>query len=209
MKPHFLIRGAHVISGSIAARLIQIFKTLFWNKGGKIMKVIVKLVSILLIFYFFHCVIPTINVFAEPLPTQGPSGGTGGKEFSDQRVPENAKVSEVRIWSGKFIDAIQMVHETSDGKLIELEKHGGRGGNFASFRLERDEYITGIKGWYGQYIDSIRIITNKQVSIHYGGKGGGSEFFYEAPPGFEVVGFIGRSGQYIDSIGIVMREYKK
>jgi hypothetical protein len=57
---------------------------------------------------------------------------------------------------------------------------------------------------YGQYVDSIRFHTNLRVSPTYGGSGGGADYYYEAPPGWQIVGFYGRSGAYIDAVGVVL-----
>ena len=42
-------------------------------------------------------------------------------------------------------------------------------------------------------------------AIFVGGPGGTAEYTYEAPPGFEIVGFYGRSGDLVDAMGVVLR----
>ena len=114
----------------------------------------------------------------------GPSGGYGGSEFADDFIPEGSKVVEVQIRSGSRIDAVQIIHVTSEGIRHPFPKHGGGGGsNQTAFLLDADEYITGISGRYGTKVDSIRIHTNKQTSLLYGGSGGSSEYHYETPEG--------------------------
>jgi hypothetical protein len=131
----------------------------------------------------------------------GPSGGLGGSPFYDTNVPDNSRVLEVRVRHGSWIDAVQVVHDRG-----ELSHHGGSGGRLSRFTLAQGEHIRAIGGRYGRFVDSIRILTDRRSSPIYGGSGGSVEFYYEAPEGFEIVGFLGRSGAYLDSIGVIMRE---
>ena len=64
------------------------------------------------------------------MPVLGPAGGTGGEPFNDEgSIPSGAFVTEVRVWAGSLVDAVQMVLNTG-----ALPKHGGGGGIFKLFR---------------------------------------------------------------------------
>lgn len=165
------------------------------------MKAIAKNVSVWALLACVGVVAPVIG----QVVTCGPSGGTGGSEFVDDAIPPSSRVIEVRIWAGDYIDALQIVLETSAGARHELPKHGGSGGRLQVFTLDAGEYITGISGRFGSYVDSIRIHTNLQNTRLYGGGGGAADYNYQAPPGTEVVGFSGRAGDYIDAVGVTLR----
>jgi hypothetical protein len=136
------------------------------------------------------------------------AGGTGGSAFSDPDIPLGARISEVRVWAGDHIDAIQAVYLQANGRVLEGIRHGGSGGRMQSFRLDSDEYITGISGRYGDYIDSLRIQTNKRSSQSFGGRGGNRDFRIDVPAGNQSTGFVGRAADFVDSIGLNYREIR-
>jgi hypothetical protein len=143
----------------------------------------------------------------------GPSGGSGGRAFSDLAEIESLqgtpfRVAEVRVSHGKSVDSVQMVLQIFGAQSTErpLKKHGGDGGTIAVLRLGEDECIIGISGKYGRVVDSLRVHTNLRPSpITYGGKGGDAEFNYWAPTGTEIIGFYGREGRIVDAIGVILR----
>ena len=112
----------------------------------------------------------------------------------------------VQVSSGSFVYSLQMVLQLPGGQITYMDKHGGDGGNAATFSLRDGEYINAISGSYGQYVDSIRFHTNLRVSPTYGGNGGDADYYYAAPPGWQIVGLYGRSGAYIDAVGVVLAE---
>ena len=136
----------------------------------------------------------------------GPSGGTGGKAFTDNATDEKMRLKGILIRAGSRIDAIQIIYEKSNGTTHENPIHGGNGGKEHLFMLDDDEFITSITGRFGSEIDSLTIQTNKRTSIGYGGSGGGSVYSYIAPEGNEISGFLGRSGDRIDAIGVLFRK---
>jgi len=138
----------------------------------------------------------------EITPTQV-AGGGGGSSFADAGIPSEARVVEVYVSSGDFIDSIQMNYELPDGRTTMGPRHGGPGGRQNTFRLDSDEYITGISGRYAKYIDSIRIQTNKRTSPTYGGSGGERDYRIDVPNQSQAVGFTGRSGNFLDAIGLM------
>jgi hypothetical protein len=129
-------------------------------------------------------------------------GGRGGSTFADNRIPQDARVSAVYVWSGKYVDRIQLVYTLRDGSVLEGDPHGGSGGSRNVFNLEPGEYITGISGRYGDYIDGLTIRTNKRTSQRFGGSGGGRDFNITVPSGYQAVGLVGRAGGYLDAIGL-------
>jgi len=141
--------------------------------------------------------------FAQTISQTNVVGGSGGNAFQDSSIPANARVSEVIISAGSFIDAVQLVYITPDGRTATSTLRGGSGGTRNSFRLGSDEYLIGISGRHGRNIDSLRLHTNKRTSPVYGGSGGANDFRIEIPSGNQVVGFIGRSGRYLDAIGLL------
>lgn len=135
----------------------------------------------------------------------GVSGGEGGIPVEGYVVPAGARIREVKLTTGWFVDSIQVGYVDAAGIMQTLPGIGGHGDEVHSFTLEDDEYLVGVSGRSAQYLDSIRFHTNKRVSPTYGGEGGEVEFSFLAPEGSEVVGFFGRADWYIDAIGIVAR----
>jgi hypothetical protein len=94
----------------------------------------------------------------------GTSGGNGGSEFVDTALPKGARVIGFKIRSGDWVDAVELLYKTADGKVESLGKHGGDGGLEDTFMLEDGEHITGITGKSGTYVMSLTILTNKRKS---------------------------------------------
>jgi hypothetical protein len=130
-------------------------------------------------------------------------GGKGGAAFSDTEFQSGARIVEVRVYSGNYIDAVQLGYEYADGRTVSGPRRGGSAGREAAFRLDKDEYITGISGRYGNYVDSLAIHTNKRTSPMFGGSGGKRDYRIEVPSGHQAVGFVGRSAKYLDAIGLI------
>ncbi len=130
------------------------------------------------------------------------AGGAGGGAFVDGDIPEEARIVEVRVHAGEYVDSVQMIYNLPNGRPLEAAKHGGGGGHATSFRLEPGEYIVGISGRCGTYVDSLRIHTNRRTSQLFGGGGGDREFRIEVPEGNQATGFTGRAGEYVDAIGL-------
>jgi Jacalin-like lectin domain len=148
------------------------------------------------------------------MPVNGPSGGTGGNSQdtdSDEGFLEpGTRVARVLLSFDDGHDAvegIQFTHLRNNGSLLDLPHHGGFGGDQIFFDLARNEHIIKISGKYGRFVNSITIETDNPAHppITVGGTGGEGKYTYEAPPGFEIVGFYGRSGSLVDAIGVVLR----
>jgi len=130
------------------------------------------------------------------------AGGSGGSAFADRQIPLGARISEVRLSVGNYIDGIQLVYTLQDGSTFEGPHHGGGGGTSSVFKLDSNEYIVGISGRCGEYIDSLIIRTNKRTSPQFGGNGGRNQYSIAVPSGNQAAGLIGRSGRYLDAIGL-------
>ncbi len=135
------------------------------------------------------------------------AGGRGGTEFADEEIPVGARISEVRIHSGSYVDSIQAIYTLQDGRQYEGSLHGGSGGKLQVFKLDADEYIVAISGRHGNYVDSLVIHTNKRRSPAYGGRGGNKEYRIDVPSGNRGIGFSGKSGKYLDAIGLTYAPY--
>ena len=139
------------------------------------------------------------------------AGGRGGTVFED--FPEGAvRLSSIKIWSGWWVDSIQMVWKLKDGSTQVSTRRGGTGGSLETFVLDADEYLTAITGKYGKYVGSITFHTNKRKSPTYGlgkGAGAGKDFEINVPEGKAIVGLHGRSANYLDAIGAVVRSNKE
>jgi hypothetical protein len=144
------------------------------------------------------------------MPRCGPSGGIGGSAFNDEpRLQAGTRVASIELRSGDLIDAIQVTYRRGNGTLDILDQHGGNGGKEQNFALGAGEHITRVSGDYGNIVHSIRIQTNIPNHVLTGGKEvpGSVDYTYEAPPGFEIVGFHGRAdpARFINAIGVVLR----
>ncbi|MBW8727362.1 MAG: hypothetical protein JF625_19715 [Inquilinus limosus] len=140
----------------------------------------------------------------------GPSGGVGGGAFSalgEAFFPPGStpiRISMISIWSGIYIDAIQLEFTDAGGLTSMTPKYGGDGGALFSQRLAPNEFITSVVGTYGDYVDSLQIKTNLNIFPHLGSKGARTlEYFGTSlQKGIQIQGFWGSSGKYIDALGI-------
>jgi len=136
-------------------------------------------------------------------------GGPGGAAFSDPEPEPGARVVEVQVRSGEYVDSVQLVHMLSDGSVVMGAQHGGEGGALSVFHLDADEYLIGISGRTGSYIDSIQFQTNKRTSPTFGGHGGGRDFHVDVPAHCQVMGLTGRAGEYLDAIGLTFAPIRR
>jgi hypothetical protein len=160
----------------------------------------VVLAAVFSLSFLFHMPLLGQNLFL-----CGASGGPGGDAFIDDAIPKNSRVSEIHIHAGEYIDAVRLVHENSRGEILELRKNGGPGGTQFIINLEPDEYIIAVEGRHNSFVHALKFYTNKRETSWYGGTGGQTNFKYEAPEGYEIVGLNGRATQYVDALGVLMR----
>ena len=132
-------------------------------------------------------------------------GGIGGVLFDGYQIPSDARLREIQVMSGWYIDSLRLLYSGPDGEIQGLALLGGKGGERHRFRLEVGEWLIGISGRCGTYVDSIRFHTNWRISPTYGGPGGDTEYLFLAPEDGEVVGFWGRADWSLDAIGILVR----
>jgi hypothetical protein len=142
-----------------------------------------------------------------PVYKLGCSGGHAGTEFADRELPQRARLAEVRVRHGTYVDALQMVYETTGGSLRQFERHGGGGGEAGVLKLDAGEYLTAISGRVGDFVDSIEFETSKRRKAGFGGEGGWASYRYEAPPGTAIVGFWGRSSDVLNAVGVLLRPH--
>jgi hypothetical protein len=116
-------------------------------------------------------------------------------------IPARGRLREVNIWSGDFIDGIELLWQDLNNpqNLIRSPHRGGFGGDLVTLSLDPDEAIIGVELRTGKYVDYLRLITSKQDK-HWGGEGG-SPRTINLRPGAEIHGIGGLSGNYIDAIG--------
>jgi Jacalin-like lectin domain len=152
----------------------------------------------------------------------GPSGGPGGGEWeilppdSGTGVPSPYAIASLIIYSGQFIDSIQVVYRnTNDGTTAISEKIGGPGGGEKVFSLASGESIQGFGGTTGtagdakkdDYVSSLAIQKNTDSGEQTiaGTPNTSSYFTYAFSSTEELYGFWGRGGAYIDAIGVFTR----
>ena len=133
---------------------------------------------------------------------RGPSGGPRGADFVG--LPKGSEIAQVRVHSGKYIDAIEMVYRSRSRSTIFGRKYGGPGGSLGTFNLRAGEYLTVLGGKHGKFIDSIYIQTNLGRKAKWGGSGGHKSFRYATVAGTRIRGVWGRAGKYLDAIGVVV-----
>ena len=132
----------------------------------------------------------------------------GGQEFDGYVWPQLA-ISEIRVYAGTYVEAIQIIFDDGEGVRHAPPRVGGETGELVVFTLDKDEYVTGISGANGWYVDHIVIHTNKRDSDPIGGQGGEETFAFHAPEGHCVCGFFGRAQDYVDAIGILVEPIDK
>jgi hypothetical protein len=138
---------------------------------------------------------------------EGPSGGTGGEPFVDPGTL-GSRLVMIRVRSGAFIDAIQLVFAYKAGGSCANGTvgpwHGGEGGDLSEFPLACDEDVVEIGGKYANYVEHLFVKTSKGRVMHWGGSGGIQVFDYPLPRNASLKGVWGRAGVYVDAIGPIM-----
>jgi len=143
---------------------------------------------------------PTLPPYFPPYEMGDQYGGTGGEEFSDN-LTEIARVKEVRIRSGAYINSIQLIWEVPDGSTVQGERHGGPGGNFHFFLLATDEFITRIDvgaGTGASPVDCLTFYSSRGTKYGPYGNVRGPQNRISGGP---INGFHGRAGDLLYRIG--------
>lgn len=155
----------------------------------------------------------------------GPAGGIGTapspvpKPF-DAPPEDNEKITTIEGRAAEAIDQIEVIwRNTLTGQVRSSPEFGGDGGEAFSFRIDGDDCLTNLSGWTGyqnlKFPDGtfreFHVVRGLQLKTL-----GGSEsevfgettdfpFFYECPPGFQIVGLFGRMGDLIDQLGVYIQ----
>ena len=109
------------------------------------------------VFHSESCISLTISYVDPTLTIKSGTvqGGDGGDSFDDFTSTRRV-VTEIRVWAGRYIDAIQIVYSDAPAP-----KRGGNGGNDHTFTVEADDQIVRIDGRGGRYIDQLQFFTKK------------------------------------------------
>lgn len=100
--------------------------------------------------------------YIQPIYSNGNNGighgGTGGSTKS-WSLDTGAVLTEIKIWSGKYIDAIQFISDNrsdSSKNVTKSLKFGGSGGKLTELKIEKGRELIGISGKCGSWIDSLQ-----------------------------------------------------
>lgn len=156
--------------------------------------------------------VPVSDEASATLEKQGPIGGSiDATEFDiqpKQEVPRS-RIKTIRLHCAWGIDKIQVQYENlanNSHQTYESAAAGGPGGGYAEFSLVPGDYLTGVFGTWGKLtsgyqkedIVSLQFKTNKGVKSQvFGGYNNQKEvepFSFEAPEGYEIIGFFGAYG---------------
>ena len=87
------------------------------------MKKMAKLAMTVMFFLFaFGIIVDNPAYAAESFSLCGPSGGLGGNNFHDGQTG-GRRIKEVRIYSGAYIDSIQVIYTDQVNQTIAGSKH--------------------------------------------------------------------------------------
>ncbi|MDP1772167.1 MAG: jacalin-like lectin [Methylobacter sp.] len=136
--------------------------------------------------------------FACPYTPSLQYGGTGGSAFSDD-LTQAVQITQINIWSGSEVDAIQAVWSKQGGGTLTGTKHGGDGGSLSTIKLASGEYIVRVDGRSGSRTDQLTFTSNLGNKFGPYGGNGGSAF---SLPNLKVGGFLGRSGSRLDAFAV-------
>ncbi len=130
---------------------------------------------------------------------------TEGSTLED-KLPQETRVKEIRVWGSWILSGIQTVLETAEGETLEMPIIGDKTGKPNVFVLDKDECITGIKGTYigdaGNYIQTIKFITNKKSSKSFIKTRGKKRYEISIPNGTSFYGFTSKHEEYFTALGI-------
>lgn len=132
-------------------------------------------------------------------------GGPHGTAFTDLPAlveTSGVKASEITLRGAERLDSIGVTLD--DGMTFV---HGGGGGDEANLALAEDEYWTGATLCQGKKNDRTRIFyveatTSAGNTVSSGKETSDCETF-EAPDGWQIVGFMGRGGDEVDQLAFI------
>ena len=127
-------------------------------------------------------------------------GGKGGVPFETVQCMRGVK--EVRVWHGKYIDAIQFA--IKDGK--ESPKYGGNGGRADVFQVDDDEEILCVDVYANKLVDGLSFGTKEGTFQSKEGLAAGVAVKFKkcAADGAYIIGFKGRYGTFLDALEVTL-----
>ena len=134
-------------------------------------------------------------------------GGTGGNAFDDTTDisgPPRVGVTQIQVWSGDTVNAIQVMYAFLGNDLLLADQHGQSGnGNLTTINFADGELVVALEGMIdNNLVSQLTFITRKQdgTKTKYGpfGEVGGRAFSISG----KIVAFYGSSGSLIDKIGV-------
>ncbi len=163
----------------------------------------------------------------EPLPRyiagqQGPAGGHGGSRCESFDVPTDWRLASINVWSGHFIDRIELSYDVAGApELRQPPACGGTGGKAGRLlTIDPDESIVRVMGKWSSVpsegvfhgpesaaISYLYVQTSKGKTRDFGnGATKGIVFDYIAVEGTEIAGLIVNSGTLVNALGVVLRK---
>ena len=144
----------------------------------------------------------------------GPSGGPLSDEHAYDTSEQHqgfdvVRISQVDVWSQDRIDKIVIQWlTTGGGTVVSNEIPPGGGGGDLNPSWEPNEPVTAIKGTFGTgdnaptlRVYSLQFFTENGNSDVYG-KPTDSEFFFQCPPGYQIIDLFGWADTELDSLGV-------
>ncbi|KAH8590214.1 endonuclease/Exonuclease/phosphatase [Bisporella sp. PMI_857] len=130
-------------------------------------------------------------------------GGDGGYWFNNiVALPSSPKTSVISVRAGERIDAIGVTLTNGQSSL-----HGGTGGTLRTLTLGSAEYWTKArlcKGVKNDRTSIFYILVTTSTGRTWSNGGSTSDCAdFEAPSGWQIVGFAGQTGDEVDLLGLV------
>jgi hypothetical protein len=135
-------------------------------------------------------------------------GGANGTAYNDvMLLPENPAVKSLSLRSGVRVDKVEIT--LSNGYIFS---HGGNGGHEKSLLFTDNEYLTSLFACSGKkdgdtQIFHARFTTNLGRTLA-GGVITPTCSTFNAPNGWQIVGFHGRSGDELNKVGVIYALYQ-
>lgn len=137
----------------------------------------------------------------------GPAGGSGGSPF--RALCATGKLVGLNVYSGWFVDSVQMICDNGFGTAEAEGVHfGGGGGGWKQLKCRDGYVVSGIHGRDGRFVDRVGITCSSMddptSSYNVGsvGGGGGSYFSFNCPNGSYASGIFGRAANLVDQLGL-------
>jgi len=110
----------------------------------------------------------------------------------DARVPAGCRVIGINIWSGDFVDAIQIVYVDAAGQAQQTAKVGGPGGDYHYLDAVQHPLLRAVT--YGSWLNQLLF-----QGVTYGNVPGPSTGLGDIPVA-QITEVSGHAGKFIDNI---------